>query len=367
MRNGLLPQSYAEVTGPPGYAGATVPLNGPGVSAMVKIVDVARRAGVSTATVSRVLNGMPVTESLREAVLVAADELGYEPNRSARSLRRGLSELVALILPDIENPYFTSLARGVEDVAQHAGLSVVLCNSDEDPRKERQYLAIAASERMAGVILAPSTSHPEFGRLTDGRAAVVVVDREIEARVDHVLFDNRTAGEQVTEALLDQGFTRIAVIGGPEGISTADERVAGWQSALQRRGVAADPALVRRLPFDVAGGRRAMTDLLRISPPPDAVVASNNLVGVGVLQVLADASIPLREFGVAVIGDLPFSTGPSQSITNLPLLPRQMGVAAAELLVQRLREPDAPIRRVVQPLAMIHRPEGLGRLVSAGE
>src|SRR5699024_2491736 len=123
---------------------------------MAKIVDVAAHAGVSTATVSRVLNGMRVRPELEAAVRRAVEELGYTPDRTARSLRRRHSDVIALVIPDIENPFFTAVARGVEDVAQAAGFSVVLCNTDDDAAKEARYIAVAEDENMAGVILAPA-------------------------------------------------------------------------------------------------------------------------------------------------------------------------------------------------------------------
>jgi len=320
---------------------------------MTTISDVAARAGVSTATVSRVLNGKVVREDLAAAVRRAAQELDYSPNRIARSLRRQAGDVVALILPDIENPFYTSLARGVEDVAQEAGFSVVLCNSDDSPEKEERYLVIAQSENMAGVILAPASSTPSLTRFRSRSHAVVVVDRPVADDVDQVTFDNVALGLSATAELVSRGFHRIACITGPTVTRTANDRAAGWRQALGDAGLDAPDDYIVRANFRVDGGRRAMASLLALEVPPDAVVATNNLVGVGMLQVLAEASSPERELGVAVIGDLPFVTSRLDHLTLLPLRPREMGLAAAHMLMERVQGSAVPARQVVQPVGGI--------------
>lgn len=311
---------------------------------MARIVDVAALAGVSTATVSRVLNGTAVRADLAAAVRRAAEELQYSPDRTARSLRRRHSDVIALVLPDIENPFFTSLARGVEDVAQQAGLSVVLCNTDDDPEKEQRYLTIADSENMAGVILAPATPAPRLSRLTERNRAVVVVDRPVQDEVDQVVFDNVDLGRRAVLALAGRGYSRIACITGPKDTRTADDRAIGWQQGLTKSGLPMHEALLVHANFRVDGGRAAMADLLELREPPDAVLATNNLVGVGALQVIAERAISLDEIGVGIIGDLPFVTSSAERLSLLPLRTREMGVAAARMLIERIRGEGGPAR-----------------------
>ena len=195
---------------------------------MATIYDVARRAGVSPATVSRVFNGVRVSEEKARLVRRAAAELAFTPSRPARALRRRNSEIIALIIPDIENPFFTSLARGVEDVAQAAGYSVVLCNSDEDQSKETRYLEIAESEQMSGVILAaagdPSTAR---GLVSRGRQVVAVDRAPGGLDIDAVLIDGRGGARLATQALADKGFRRIACITGPTDVESATSRRRG--------------------------------------------------------------------------------------------------------------------------------------------
>jgi LacI family transcriptional regulator len=306
------------------------------VPVMTTISDVAAMAGVSTATVSRVLNGIAVRADLAEAVRKAVAELDYSPNRAARSLRRQQSEVIALILPDIENPYFTSLARGVEDVAQQHGYSVVLCNSDDDVAKELRYVKIAISERMAGVIIAPAGESTSVGSLTEERQSVVIIDRRIEDDVDHVVEDNDAVARRGVDLLVARGFTRIACITGPESTVTARERAAGWRAQMLAHGLAAPDELLVYANFRVDGGRAAITRLIDLPEPPDAVLATNNLVGVGALQVLAERDGALGSIGVGVLGELPFATSSMSDISIVPLHPREMGLTAARLLMERV-------------------------------
>ena len=198
---------------------------------MATIYEVARLAGVSPATVSRVFNGAGVSETKTIAVREAARQLKFTPNRTARRLRKQESEVIALVIPDIENPFFTELARGVEDAAQSAGYSVVLCNTDSQVEKESVYLQIAISEHMAGVILAAASAHSNLDGILAAGRPVVAVDRSTGYDIDAVIFADRTAAEAATEKLVQAGFQRIACITGPEDIETAQERALGWRAA----------------------------------------------------------------------------------------------------------------------------------------
>ncbi|QOR70134.1 LacI family DNA-binding transcriptional regulator [Ruania alkalisoli] len=332
---------------------------------MARIVDVAREAGVSTATVSRVLNGKDVNPELATKVRSAVEALGYIPDRTARSLRRGASDVVALVLPDIENPFFTAVARGVEDVLHGAGYSVVLCNTDDDPGKEGRYLGVAEHENMAGVLIAPASGQPQLDALLDRGRAVVVLDRQVERPVDQVAFDNLALGEGCARELLASGFRRVACITGPVGTRTAIERASGWSRALEAAGLDAPEELLVHANFRVDGGYEALAHLLDLPEPPDAVLATNNLVGVGVLRALADghvalathgrgdsagAPVPGGAIGVGIIGDLPFATSRTTDVHLVPLNPRALGTTAAQLLLDRLTDPGAPVRSIVQTI-----------------
>ena len=318
---------------------------------MATIKDVAALAGVSPATVSRVLNNRPVSPTKAQLVLDAARSLSYTPNRVARTLRRQLSEVVALVIPDIENPFFTSLARGVADTAQEAGYSVVLCNTDGDVAKEAHFLDIALSENMAGVVLAPAGVSSDVQPLLNRGRAVVAVDRPVRgADVDSVVIDNVGAGRAATRVLWDAGYRDIACISGPDEIVTAVDRALGWRQLLGE--VSPRPIPPGRLlhaDFRVGGGRSAMQELLDLETPPDAVVAGNNLVGVGALQVLHERGLDPARFGIAVIGDLPFSAHAPADVPVVHLPTRSLGTTAGALLIERIEGHEGPGRHVVIP------------------
>ena len=298
---------------------------------MATIYEVAKLAGVSPATVSRVFNGVGVSAEKTDAVRAAASALRFTPNRTARSLRRQASEVIALIIPDIENPYFTEMARGVEDVASEAGYSVVLCNSDSQLEKEATYLQIAISENMAGVILAPASNLTELDDLIATGRPVIAVDRHTGYDIDGVVMANRAAGVSATAHLVQAGYRRIACIGGPAHIETAHERVEGWRDVLARDLPHLDPdELLRHSTFRVGGGRSAAEELLALADPPDAIVAANNLLGV-----------------VAVVGSLPFTTLSPTAVTVVRLPARRMGMTAAELLLARIAGDEQPARTIV--------------------
>jgi LacI family transcriptional regulator len=329
---------------------------------MATIYEVAKAAGVSPATVSRVFNGIGVSEQKTAAVREAAAQLRFTPNRTARTLRRQNSEVIALVIPDIENPYFTEMARGVEDVAQGAGYSVVLCNTDAQIEKESTYLQIAMSEHMAGVILAAASDHSNLDEIIATKRPVVAVDRGTGYDIDGVVMANRPAGRAATEHLVQAGYRRIACITGPEHIETAHERAQGWRGVLARHFPDLDPEpLVRYSTFRVDGGRTAMAELLALPEPPDAVVAGNNLLGVGAIQVLTERGLTPPRFGVSVVGSLPFTTLSPAAVTVVRLPAREMGMTAARMLLERIGGDAQPARTIIlrselQPAAPLPAP-----------
>ena len=250
---------------------------------MTTIQDVARLADVSAATVSRVLNGLTtVSPDLAERVNEAVRELDYRPNAVARNLRRSRTSLWAVIVADVGNPFFTAVVRGIEDVAQSGGYSVVLCNSDEDPVKEDLYLSVAVAEQMAGVIISSSGRSRRIQSLVDGGTPVVAIDRRLpQADVDTVLVDNERRAELATQHLIDSGYRQIACITGPKRVTTAAERLRGYQRGLKAGGMRYDETLVGVADFREQGGYLAMSSLLERQPRPDAVFVANNLMTVG--------------------------------------------------------------------------------------
>ncbi|GIF72141.1 LacI family DNA-binding transcriptional regulator [Asanoa siamensis] len=315
---------------------------------MPTIYEVAARAGVSPATVSRVFNGQNVSADKSRRVREAAETLGFTPNRVARTLRLQNSEVIALVIPDIENPFFTSLARGVEDVAQAAGYSVVLCNTDEDHEKESRYLDIALSANMAGVILAAAGDHSDLDALIRRGRPIVAVDRGPHGYdIDAVLVDSRAGGRAATEALAAQGFRRIACITGPRDVETATLRAEGWRAAVTGLRLEHDEQHLIYADFRIDGGHKAMRQLVELPTPPDAVFVANNLMGVGALQLLAERGLLPPAVGMAVFGDLPIFAPTPLAVTLVSLPARHLGVTAADLLLKRINGDDQPPRTIV--------------------
>ncbi len=325
----------------------------------VTIHDVAATARVSPSTVSRVLNGhATVNPVLAARVRDAARTLGYRPNAVARSLRRKVAAVWALVISDIQNPFFTSLVRGVEDVANAQGCSVVLCNSDEDLKKERRYMEVAVAERMSGVILsAASSTDSDIGVLRRASIPVVAIDRRILAdNVDTVLVDNRAGAQMAVAELLGQGRTRIACITGPRRVSSAVERLEGYRNGLKSAGAALDDQLVQMADFKRKGGYQATVALMALDEPPDAIFVANNLMTIGALEALWDMGID-SPATVAVLGfdDLPWAAVTSGSVASVAQPTYELGRLAATMLVERRTTPNmAPRTVVLQPSLARH-------------
>ncbi|WP_062135269.1 LacI family DNA-binding transcriptional regulator [Demequina aestuarii] len=314
---------------------------------MATIYEVAELAGVSPATVSRVLNGKTVRPPHERSVKAAIAELGYRPSRRARSLRTKQSEMIALIIPDIENPFFTSLARGAEHVTRKAGYSLVLCNTDDSPENEVQYVETVQAEHMPGAIVAATGSGHSFTPLLDEGRPLVAVDRHIEdPRADAVMADNLAGAIEATEWHVRQGRERIACISGQPSVETARERVRGWREVVDRAGGAPDEYLIWS-DYHVLGGDSAMRRLLSLPNPPDAVVVANNLMAIGALTALAQLGVSTFDIGVSVCGTLPYVISAPPGVHTVPLPAREIGERAARLLLGRIDGDTEPARTIV--------------------
>lgn len=316
----------------------------------ITIYDVAHEAGVSAATVSRVFSpGSRVAPDLAARVRAAATRLRYTPSRVARSLRTQDSLLLALIIPDIENPFFTSVARGVEDAAREFGLSVVLFNTDEDLVREHTQIAVAAAERMAGVILSPVAEHgSDVGPLLLHDQPVVAIDRLLRtAPIDSVTVNNIRGADEATTHLLSQGYRRVACISAPR-ITPGRDRLRGYRRALRRRGIAPESDLVADGDFKEEGGYEAARSLFRLRDPPDALFVANNRMGIGAMQCLADLRIRIGpELGLVAFDEAPWARLVNPPLTTVAQPTYQIGQRAVELLTQRAAHPGARPASVV--------------------
>jgi LacI family transcriptional regulator len=327
---------------------------------MATMNDVARTAGVSVATVSRVLSndGAGVSPELRERVTAAVAELDYHPNHLPRNLRARSSRTIGLVISDIDNPFFTAIVRGAEDVAHRRGYTMVLANTDEDAAREAICLQTMAAERAAGVVVASTGQHSDgVRRLISTGIPVVALDRRIAgANVDTVVVDNETASYEAVSHLASLGHRRVAMVGGPGKVSAIREREAGYERAVRDHGL--EPGLLRHSDLREAGGRRTTLELLREpAARPTAIFSVNNMSTIGVLHALRDLGLRAPD-DVSVIGFDDIPTGdlldPPLSVVRQPTY--QLGARAAELLLRRVEEPDVPVQEVVLAASLVLRP-----------
>jgi LacI family transcriptional regulator len=322
------------------------------------IQDVAEKAGVSLSTVSRVLNDNPsVSIDLQQRVLDAIKILNYQPNRSAQRLRSQNSRVIGLVISDIENPFFTSIVRGVEDVAYNRQMNVILCNTDENPEKERRYIEVMSEERVAGLIITPTYGDKQ-DILIDLQASgipVVLLDRDIESdALDTVLVDNISGAYTATKHLIDLAYERIAIVNGEPQVKTFSDRFKGYQKALIESGVKLDQSLVCEVSPRIESSLQATQTLLKASP--DAIFAANNLMTLGVLKAIKAQGLRVPE-DVALIGfdDMPWSGDLYPPITSVAQPTYELGREAARLLIRRMSDENVFQQKILLQTRLIVR------------
>jgi LacI family transcriptional regulator len=311
---------------------------------MATIKDVARVAGVSVATVSAVANGTKfVSEPLARRVRHAIDTTGYQPHGVARSLKNGRTQTLGLIVTDITNPFFTAVARSVEDAAHLAGYAVVLCNSDEDVDKERLYLQLMRRRRVDGLIWAPAGDLRSYRDLRgDQRAPTILLDRRIDGMpMDAVVVDNVQATREAIEHLIGLGHRRIALITGLPHLSTSRERLQGYREAMAAHGLRPSPHLVVQGDFRSGSAHDAALRVLRMAPRPTAVFASNNLMALGLLRAIRELGLRCPdEISVAAFDDFEEASLFTPGLTTIAQPTTAIGAKAVEMVLQRIGQRD---------------------------
>lgn len=328
---------------------------------MTTIGDVAKRAGVSPVTVSRVINRAGgVKPETRARVQQAIDELHYLPNVAARSLRSKRTNTLALLVPDITNSFWTTVARGVEDEAQNGGYSVLLCNTDEDLAKQLRYQDVIISQRVDGVILTPYDSDARhLARLRDRNIPVVAIDRRIDGwEIDSVAGDSVTGARILIKHLTGLGHTRIAVISGPISTSTAQDRVTGYRMGLAEAGLPIDPALIKFGEFRDLNGEELTYQLLDgEGPRPTAIFAANNAIAMGIIRAASRRGLRIpQDIALVSFDDIPNLSLVLPFLTVVVQPAYEIGARAAQLLLERLEQNgDLPPRHLVLPTRLIIR------------
>lgn len=302
----------------------------------VTIRDVAVRAGVSPSTVSRVLNGRDASHmrrETRERVLAAIRELDYTPAKVARSLRKQRTQAIGILLPDVSNPFFSLLARGVESVAFEAGYSVIICDSNHDSQKEAVYLSMLLEERVEGLVFIPvGQPAPDLiQRLLNHGVKIVVADRRVDG-LPTVSADNRGGSASLARYLLDVGYRKIAYLAGPKGASSAEERLAGLVSALKEEGLS--PVWVRWGHFTFESGYHLTRKLLS-EVETDAIVAGNDLMAVGAIRAVEERGLRVPEdIGVAGFDHIPLADLVKPRLTTVESPASRIGEEAARQLME---------------------------------
>lgn len=311
----------------------------------VGIRDVARAAGVSTATVSRALGRGPVSEALREQVEAAVRATGYRPNLSARRLRSRSARTIGLIVADIRNPFFTAVSRAVEEAAFALGMRLILGNTDEDPAREAMYLRLMEEERVTGAIFAPTgLAAAGLGEAPPGFPLVLIDRPGPPGAHDCVVLDNPAASASLVDHLAARGYRRIGGLFGATR-ATAQERRAGYEAAMLRHGL---PPLIRSTAPSAAAAQAEAARWLSGPDRPEALIVSNGPMLMGALRAA-------RSLGLAVPGDLALAGFDNEAWTDLvePGLTvieqpvAEIGIQAMRLLFERIADPGLPARKVV--------------------
>jgi LacI family transcriptional regulator len=306
---------------------------------MATIRDVAKLAGVSVATVSRVLNKNGyVNKETEQKVMKAIEQLHYQPNAVARGLAGKQTGTIALILPDIANPFFPEIARAVEDVAQRYGYTVILCNSDDQGHKEQSYIEVLQKKYIDGIIFASNTlGEEDVKNMRRKNIPVVVLDRAPNRQLCSVIRSQNYEGAKLAvQHLLDAGCQRIAHIYGPQDFVTAKERLEGYEDSV-RQFPWYTPSLMVPGYFRLEGGLKAVRDLLARHPDVDGIFAGNDLMAIGALKGLHQLGIRVPQ-DVALIGfdgiGLTEITEPELSTVAQPIY--EMGSLAAKVLIEKI-------------------------------
>lgn len=337
---------------------------------MATIRDVAEQAGVSTMTVSRVLNNSGyVSQDARERVETAVADLGYVPNTIGLSLRFKRTKTIALVLTDITNPFFTTIARGVEDVASDRGFTVILCNTDESESEQARYLNSLHQRRVDGVLLVPAASAPAAVQWLQKRGMpAVLIDRRVPGiRVDVVRCDSEGGAHDVTQHLIGLGHRNIAVLTGPAQVSTAGDRVQGFLRAHREAGLDTNPALIMHGQYTLAGGAGMMAQALQVRPRPTAVFAANNFIAIGAYRALRDAGLSVPDdMSLVAFDDLPAALMLDPFLTVAAQPAYEMGRLATELLLERLAgtTPFEPREILLPTTLVIRRSSGRPRVLA---
>jgi LacI family transcriptional regulator len=327
---------------------------------MVTMADVARTAGVSTTTVSHVLNGTrPVSPTTVERVEAAIAQTGYSQNTIARALARARTQSLGLAINGLSNPYFSDVIAAVEEEAGRARHVLLLGDTRDDPEHELVIVRALVQRRVDGLLLAPSAGAAELALpyLAKQELPVVLLDRFVEgAPLDQVGAENIEPTAGLVDHLVGLGHRRIALVVGTPGLSTTDERVAGYRQGLSRHGLPMDAALIAPGGSQREAARTAAHQLLDLADPPTAIISANNAMTIGIMRALADRGLRVPDdLALVAFDDFEWADLFAPRLTVVRQPTDELGHRAVQMLLERLEDPSLPPRSVRLPTTFVHR------------
>ncbi|PPA69354.1 LacI family DNA-binding transcriptional regulator [Jeotgalibacillus proteolyticus] len=302
---------------------------------MATIKEVAKKAGVSVATVSRVINNKGyVHEDTRKAVDQAIKDLGYKPNSVARSLYKKTSKTIGFLIPDITNPFFPQLVRAVEDVMYPAGYTTILFNSDENLAHELEYIEKMTSKYIDGFIVVSNTL--QWEHLQDVNVPIVALDRHIDQRISSITVDNYDGAKKAIEYMLDRGCKQIAHLEGPENVLTSMERKRAYEDMMNQHGL---PILCHQGHYELARGMVSTMQLLSNNPKIDGLFAANDVMAIGALKAATKLGIQVpKQLSIMGFDGVEWGTTVTPELTTMEQPIYEMGKRAAELLLMQIQD-----------------------------
>lgn len=320
---------------------------------MASMNEVAKRAGVSIATVSRVLNNSEsVNKETRNKILEAIKELKYSPSRVAKRLRSktGGGNLLGIMIPDITNPFYVEVLKGIESIAFEQGYITIFCDFGQSEEKEASYLKILESEAIDGIVAASMNDvNPILERMMNAGLPVVCVDRDLKGvDVDLVQVDNEYGTYNAVSYLIKSGYKRIGYVGGLSTISTSKARETGYCRALIENGMEVDESLVLDGDSGLESGVSMTEQLLCLAQPPDALFCGNNLLTLGALKVINRRGLKVPD-DIAIVGfdDMAWASSLNPPLTSVHQPAREIGRRAGDLLIQRIKNPNRPTVKII--------------------
>lgn len=317
------------------------------------IKDIAREAGVSTATISRVLNNSGyVSFDVKQHVLEVIRKFSYQPNAIARSLKQEKSRSIGIVLPDMANPYFMKIARTVQHRCFQEGYHLLFIDTEESPEKEKEALDFLIEKRIEALILAGTGSNREqIQAISDSGIHVILVDRRFpNLKIDMVSEDNIYAAKSAIEFLLEKKHERIAIVNGPQSISTARERKQGALIGLAEAGINIEPEFMVEGDYTRESGIAAFRHFHQLPEQPTAIFSANNEMTFGIYLGLQEQGIPLDSVEVVSFGDLEFSSLFQHKLSVIEQNPQELGESIGDLLINRLNGNETvAVNRILMP------------------